>query len=77
MPRLKGETNDQWMQRLRDFRKDREGMMQQTRATVCYVNAKGNDDGLKLAGFMHLFHPEVPQEKVRQMVMEQRHKGLR
>ncbi len=72
MPRMKGETNEQWMQRLRDFRRDRDAMMLNTRATVCYVNSTRGDEGLKLAGFMHLFHPEVPAEKVRQMVFEQR-----
>jgi hypothetical protein len=71
MPRMKGETNEQWMQRLRDFRSDRDRMMHHTRAAVTYVNARG-DEGLKLAGFMHLFHPEVPEAKVREMVLERR-----
>lgn len=74
MPRLKGETNQQWMQRIRDFRADRESMMHNTRAALCYVNAKNNDDGLKLAAFMHLFHPEVDDDRVRTMVIEQRAK---
>jgi hypothetical protein len=72
MPRMKGETNEQWMQRLRDFRADRDSMMQHTRAAVCFANSARGDDGIKLAGFMHLFHPEVPQETVRQMVHDAR-----
>ena len=74
MPRMKGETDEQWMQRIRDFRKDRDEMMLHTRAAVAYCNTDRADDGLKLAGFMHLFHPEVPPETVRQMVIDQRKK---
>lgn len=56
MPRKKGETNQQWMERLQKFRADE--MMQRTRAAVTFCNA-ANSEASKMNAFLALFHPEV------------------
>lgn len=52
MPKLKGETNEQWMERIR--------------AARFYTNNQ-NDPKLDFVAFMALFHPEYSDEKVRDM----------
>jgi len=49
----------------------RENLMDRTRAAVCYANTR-DDEGVKLAAFMALFHPEVSEEKTRGLVSDVR-----
>lgn len=74
MPRRRGKTNQQWMDRIKKYRDDRDTMMERTRAAVCYLNTGrlGGDSPSALYAFMDIFHPEVPEETVRQMVRDKR-----
>lgn len=56
MPKMKGETDQQWMERIKRFR-DREKLFEQVRAAKCYIASRGGDEALELAAFMHIFHP--------------------
>lgn len=58
MPKAKGETDEQWMQRLRDYRRDH--MMERTRAAVCFVNSRnGESNKTRMNAFLDIFHPEI------------------
>lgn len=58
MPRKHGESNQQWMERLRRYRAD--GMMDRTRAAVCFVNSGGyGSEATKMNAFLALFHPDI------------------
>lgn len=69
MPKMRGETDRQFMDRLRDARglppmsettDFRAELMGRTRAAVGYIASKGsNTEALKMAAFLELFHPEV------------------
>lgn len=48
-------------------------LMERTRAAVAYCNTS-NDEGTDMAAFMALFHPEVEDDTVRQMVQDVRRK---
>lgn len=68
MPRKRGETNEQWMQRLRDHR-----MMDRTRAAVGFINGPGNGrDDLKMSAFLDIFHPELSAEQRLELVQSAR-----
>jgi hypothetical protein len=47
-------------------------LMERTRATVALVNSKHDPQDLELQGFMELFHPDVPKDKVREMVLDRK-----
>ncbi len=61
MPKRKGETDQDWMERVR--------------AARCYLNSRNGSEASALAGFMAIFHPDYPEDKVRQMVQEKRKEG--
>lgn len=70
----KGETNQQWMDRLRAARglppQTRENLMEKVAAARCYVGTITNPERAKeveLVAFMDIFHPEVPQERVQEL----------
>ncbi len=70
----KGETNQQWMDRLREARglppQTRENLMGRVAAAQCYVNTIANPERareVELVAFMDIFHPEVPQERVQEL----------
>jgi hypothetical protein len=59
----KGETDRQWMDRLRAARglppMSRDGLFEQCRAAKCYVSSISNAErqaDVELAAFMHIFH---------------------
>lgn len=69
MPKMRGETNQQWMDRLKEYR-EREAMMARTRAAVAYIDtarSAAQQERLKLFAFMDIFHPEVSDEEVRRL----------
>lgn len=48
-----------------------DNLMDRTRAAVGYINAQPRSKpALELTAFLELFHPEIPEEKRRQMVCE-------
>lgn len=64
MPKRKGETNQQWMDRIREARGlpplTRESLFEQVRAAKCYISTIYNPErqaDVELAAFMHIFHP--------------------
>jgi hypothetical protein len=61
MPKRKGETDEQWMNRIRAHRglppMDRDNLFNRCAAAKCYIQARGGDEVLELAGFMDIFHP--------------------
>lgn len=60
MPRRRSETNQQWMDRIRAAR----CILNQTRI--------GDRPGNELAAFMDLFHPDYPEDKKRELLIEAR-----
>lgn len=53
----------------------RDNLMNRTRAAVAYVGTAHSEtqrEKLALHAFMDIFHPEVPVERVREMVRGQR-----
>lgn len=77
MARDKVETEQKHMDRLRVIRglpPQREEMMARTRAAVAFINGgqSYNHEGLKLSAFMSIFHPEVSDQDVRQMIRDAR-----
>ena len=77
MPKKRGETAEQHMDRLRAIRglpPQRHEIMDRTRAAVCYLNATndGGDGHAAIYAFMSIFHPDVPTETVRQMAQDRR-----
>jgi hypothetical protein len=46
---------------------ERDDLMERTRAAVTYCNTT-NDPGTDMAAFMAIFHPEVSQDKVLDLV---------
>jgi hypothetical protein len=71
MPRRRGETDEQWMERLRDHR-ERETMMARTRGAVCFLNATnaGRHSGTTMAAFLDIFHPEFSDEQTLRLCMD-------
>ena len=69
MPRRRGETNQQWMDRLRAAREvmNDPNYMTRVRAARDYTNRATNDAGTELVAFMALFHPDFDKDKVREM----------
>jgi hypothetical protein len=64
VPRRKGETNQQWMNRLRAVRGlpplDRDELFGRVRAAKCYIATITNPErqaDVELAAFMDIFHP--------------------
>lgn len=64
MPRRKGETNQQWMDRVREFRGlpplDRDQLMLECRAAKAYIgsiHSSERAEDIELCAFMHIFHP--------------------
>lgn len=84
MPKAKGGTNQQWMDRIRVERGElplsaeylRESMMERAKAAVCYINTGclGRDDPSALMAFMTIFHPDFDAELTAEMVRDQREK---
>lgn len=78
MPQKKGESQEQYMDRIRAVRglgpmmEDPE-IMGRTRAAVAYISTAPNErirNRLSLSAFMSIFHPEVKDETVREMLRE-------
>lgn len=64
MPKRKGETDQQWMNRIRAHRglppMDREELFTNLRAARCYassIRSPEHQADVELAAFMHFFHP--------------------
>ena len=53
---------------------DRDKLMHRTRAAVAFCNTS-NDPATDMHAFMALFHPEVPQERVRELARDARDKA--
>lgn len=60
---------------------ERDDLMARTRAAVAYVGRTGNSAErqaeLEMAAFMSLFHPEVSDDTVRDLVQDARAKAKR
>lgn len=65
MPQMKGETQEQYMDRLRAVRglppmRQDPTIMDRTRAAVCLLNSQGGGgEASKLNAFLAIFHPEI------------------
>ena len=76
MPQMRGETEQQWVARLRRYR---ETQMDRTRAAVCFLNSGSghNGSGSKMAAFLDIFHPELSEEKTRELINDARERDRR
>lgn len=45
-------------------------MMERTRATVAICNTREATEGLKMAGFLELFHPNLSDDKKRDLIRD-------
>lgn len=76
MPQRRGETEQQWMDRIR---RERDMMPLRARSAVAYLNTTrdGGDGPTALVAFMEIFHPEYPQDKVLAMASDIRRRNGR
>lgn len=61
MPKLKGETDQEWMERLRKHReRSRDEMFLDVAAARCWGDRVegGRSKGTEFQAFMHIFHPD-------------------
>lgn len=74
MPRMKGETDQEWMQRLRRIRGvDRSEMFLKAEAALTYSRTASNPEKqkeLELRGFMSVFHPGYSEAVIKRMLSE-------
>jgi hypothetical protein len=53
---------------------DRDGLMERTRAARCYADTRAHDPGIEMAGFLAIFHPDMDEERRRELVRAARGK---
>lgn len=66
MPRQRGETDVQWMERVK-----------QVRMFINRTTNMGNQEENELRGFMALFFPNIPAEEVDKLVRESKKEAYR
>lgn len=76
-------TDQEHMDRIREARglpplrtqEDAGMMMSRTRAALAFVNGNRGTEALKMAAFLAIFHPEMSEEKTRELVQSKRGYG--
>jgi len=76
MARKSGETDEQWMDRIRASRglppqREDDHLMDRTRAAVAFCNTSSRAEALKMSAFLDLFHPEIVPGSTQHLLLMQ------